>query len=251
MQNTHYILCKMSLSRHKLYQGKEKLVMDINTYIKREIEEKDRINLEKTKRAAMEHLENGTPLVDKFEEKIANFCKRYGMTRGQVLASILSDTVAASKFAKSANRQGTAEKAQIKYLQRFRNLPIKVLPSSGKNSIRLSLTGDFIVGGPRRVDATKTLDAICGDDFIFCKYTTGSGGAQDNQAIDVIRFLEAAHAYVKKNKNKYRFVAILDGNYYARHRDMFERFKSDRVLIETSDTYKKSRRQVIKKIFVR
>jgi len=217
--------------------------MGINQYIEKELIEKDRINLEKTKRAAMEHLENGTPLVEKFEKKIANFCKRYGMSRGQVLASILSDPVAASRFSKSANRQRTAEMSQMKYLQRVRNLPVRLLPSSGKEAIRLSFDGDFVIGGPRTLNTTKTIDAVCGNDFLFCKYTHGSGGAQDNQASDAVRFLEAAAAYVKKHNDKYRFVAILDGDYYERHRAVFNSLVSERVLVETSDTYRKSKRQ--------
>ena len=217
--------------------------MGINQYIEKMVTEKDRVNLEKTKRAAMEHLEHGTPLVPKFEEKIQNFCKRYAMTRGQVLASILSDPVAASRFAKSANRQRTAEQAQIKYLQRIRNLNIKPLPSSGKSSIRLSFDGEIIVGGPKTINTTKTIDAVCGHDLILCKYTHGNGGAQDNQATDAIRFLEAAKAYVAKYNNRVRFVAILDGDYYDKHRSVFESFRADRILVETSDSYRRGNKK--------
>lgn len=242
MENKYYIWCEES-NRLKTICLKEKETMGINQYIEKATIEKDRVNLEKTRRAAMDHLESGIPLVPKFEEKIQNFCKRYGTTRGQVVASILSDAVAASKFAKSANRQRTAELAQLRYLQRIRNLKVKPLPSSGLDSIRLSFDGEIVVGGPRTLNTTKTIDAECGNDLIFCKYTHGSGGAQDNQASDAVRFLEAARAYTVKHDDRFRFVAILDGDYYDRHRGVFDSFVSDRVLVETSDSYRRGTRK--------
>jgi hypothetical protein len=242
MENKYYLWCKKS-NRLKTICVKEKESMGINQYVEKAIMEKDRVNLEKTRRSAMDHLETGTPLVPKFEEKIQNFCKRYAMTRGQVVASVLSDAVAASRFSKSASRQRTAELAQLRYLQKVRNLNVKPLPSTGVDSLRLTFTGELVIGAPRTLDATKTVDAECGNDLIFCKYTHGNGGAQDNQASDAVRFLEAAHAYVKKHDDRFRFVAILDGNYYDKHRSVFESLMSDRVLVDTSDSYRKGARK--------
>lgn len=242
MKNKYYIWCRHE-NCLKTIPIKEKDIMNVNQYVEKAIVEKDRTNLEKTRRSAMDHLENGTPLVPKFEEKIKNFCDRYNLTRGLVIASILSDVVAASKFSKTASRQRTAEKAQIRYLQKIRNLNVKALPSSGLDSIRISFDGELIYGGPKTLNTTKTIDAECGNDFIFCKYTNGSGGAQDNQASDAIRFLEAARAYVANHDDRFRFVAILDGTYYERHRGVFESFVSDRILVDTSDTYRRGARK--------
>jgi hypothetical protein len=242
MENKYYLWCKKS-NRLKTICLKEKETMGINQYVEKAIMEKDRVNLEKTRRAAMEHLENGTPLVPKFEEKIYNFCKRYGTTRGQVIASILSDVVAASRFSKSANRQRTAELAQLRYLQKIRGLKVKPLPSSGLDSIRISFDGELVMGGPRTLTTTKTIDAECGNDLIFCKYTHGNGGAQDNQASDAVRFLEAARAYTEKHDDRFRFVAILDGDYYDKHRAVFASLVSDRVLVETGDSYRRGVRK--------
>lgn len=214
------------------------MTTSVNDYIGQAIVRKDRENLERTKAAAMEFLELGTPLVPKFEEKIDKFCTKYGMSRGQVVASILSDTVAASHFAKSANRQRTAEIAQLRYLQEVRKLNVKPLPSSGNESLRLR-NGDLVKGAPKTTDSTKTIDAVCGNHYLFCKFTQGNGGAQDNQATDVINFLEAARAYTTKHDDKIRFVAILDGTYYDKHRFIFNEYQSDRILVETSDTYRR------------
>lgn len=243
MENKYYIWCRQT-NCLKTIPVKEKEIMNVNQYVEKAIVEKDRTNLEKTRRVTMDHLENGTPLVPKFEEKIKNFCERYNLGRGQVIASILSDVVAASRFSKTASRQRTAEKAQIRYLQKVRTLNVKALPSSGLDSIRITFDGELIHGGPKTLNTTKTIDAECGNDFIFCKYTNGNGGAQDNQASDAVRFLEAARAYVANHDDRFRFVTILDGNYYDRHRGVFESFASDRILVETSDTYRKGARKI-------
>jgi hypothetical protein len=218
------------------------MTTSVNDYIGQAVVRKDRENLERTKATAMEFLELGTPLVPKFEEKIDKFCTKYNMSRGQVIASILSDTVAASHFAKSANRQRTAEIAQLQYLKEVRKLNVKPLPSSGNESLRLR-SGDLVKGTPKTVDSTKTIDAVCGNDYLFCKFTQGNGGAQDNQATDVIRFLDAAREYTAKHNDKLRFVAVLDGTYYDRHRFIFNDYQSERILVETSDSYRRHARR--------
>jgi len=134
--------------------------MDVITYVKDKIQEKDLENLAKTKLAVMQHLEEGTPLVRNFEKKIRTYCKKYGLTRSTVLASILSDDIAASVFAKSASRQRTAEKAQLEYMQLERGVRVERLPATGFNSVRIQ-AGKLVKGNmPKTVDSTKTMDAI-------------------------------------------------------------------------------------------
>jgi hypothetical protein len=232
----------------KLINRKENY-MSVNTYVKNKIVEKDRENLAKTKAAVRAHLDEGTPLVPKFERKIRNYCERYGLTRGEVIASILSDDVAASAFAKQANRQRTAEKAQLEYMQLVRGIRVDSLPSSGYASLRLQ-DGEIVDGfTPRTMGSTKTFDAVSDNnhtlDYVFQKFTTGAGGAQDNQGHDVIRFLEAAYDYVDTHDDRVRFVAVLDGSYYDRHWDVFGSYRSDRVLVETADTYKTRGRRAV------
>lgn len=223
--------------------------MTVDEYVKRRLLEKDRENLVKTKAAVAAHLSEGTPLVPNFERKINNYCTRYGMTRAQVVASILTNDIAATAFAKAANRQRTAEKAQLEYMQLVRGIRVDGLPSSGYGSLRLQ-DGEIVDGFvPRKVSSTKTFDAVSDNnhtkDYIFQKFTMGSGGAQDNQARDAIRFLEAAHEYVDTHDDRVRFVAILDGGYYLRHEHVFDSYRSDRVLVETADTYKTRGRKAV------
>ena len=213
--------------------------MNVIEYVKSCILEKDRENLLKTKSIAKRHLDFGHPLVPKFEEKIEEFGTKYRMSRGQILASIVSDDVAATRFAKSASRQRMAEKSQLNYLKNVRKVKIKRLKQIGSDSVRIR-NGELEYGTPKTVGSTKAIDAFSGNtDFVFLKWTDGSGGGQDNQAMDAVRFLEAAHGYTSKHNNKYRFVAILDGPYFKRHWSVFTDFRSKRVLVENSDSYKK------------
>lgn len=63
--------------------------------------------------------------------------------------------------------------------------------------------------------------AITFKDFIYKeyyatqKYTTGAGGAQDNQRNDVIDFL-------KRGSVKHKVAAIVDGDYWDKYRDIIK-----------------------------
>ena len=223
--------------------------MNVIDYVKEQIRIKDLDNLAKTKLTVLEHLETGKNLVPKFETKIKTYANKYSLTRSAVVASILSDDIAASVFAKSASRQRTAERAQLEYMQHVRGVRVERLPACGYNSLRLQ-GGEIVKGNmPKTIDSTKTFDAVSDNhhtiDYLYQKFTDGFGGAQDNQAMDAIRFLEAAEEYVDTHDNRIRFVAILDGSYYTRHWDVFASFRSDRIMVETSDTYKVRGRKAV------
>ena len=248
MKNRAYLIWRrIETSILNFFKGEGN--MDVITYVKDTIQEKDLENLVKTKAAVMAHLEEGTPLVRNFEKKIRTYGRKYNLSRSTVLASILSDDIAASVFAKSASRQRTAEKAQLKYMQYERGVRVERLPSTGYNSIRIQ-DGELVKGNvPKTISSTKTMDAISDNhhtiDYLYQKFTDGFGGAQDNQAMDAIRFLEAAQEYVDTHDDRIRFVAILDGSYYIRHWDVFASFGSSRVMIETSDSYKRRGRKAV------
>ena len=157
--------------------------MSVIDYVQATTLEKDRENLVKTQETVLRHFEHGDPLVDKFEEKIAKYCERYDITRGEVLASILTDRVAATKFAKSASRQGTAEKAQFEYLRTVRGIDVERLKKSGPDCIRL-WNGEMHTGLPKMPTATKSLDGKYKNDYIFFKWTDGEGGHQDYAGFD-------------------------------------------------------------------
>jgi hypothetical protein len=101
------------------------------------------------------------------------------------------------------------------------------------------MNGAFVYNSSRsNIEATKTIDAKNGNDFISLKYVQDAGGAQDNQVNDVKKFLEEAIKYTENNKNNYTFTAIVDGEYIESKILELKQFTNDKVKIHTSDTYK-------------
>jgi len=243
MRNRAYITCKRPRKRVKTLIIKEKEnCMDVITFVKDRTLVKDRENLEKTRNTVLRHLEYGDPLVPKFEEKIMKFARRYDMTRAEVLASIMSDRVAATAFAKSASRQRIAEKSQFDYLRDVRGLNVEKLKQIGPDCIRLR-SGELEFGTMRSPTSTKSLDGKYKNDYIFVKWTDGYGGGQDYAGVDAFRFLKQAAKYVKTHDDNIRFVAVLDGPYFIKHWSTFAEYRTDRVMVETSDTYRKPGRR--------
>ena len=117
-------------------------------------------------------------------------------------------------------------------------MEVEKLPSTGQRALRLLDTGELVFGslGTKAV-STKAIDAKYGNDFLFQKFTNEFGGAQDNQGRDVLTFLKAANKYVAANKNKFRFVAVLDGDFYQANWEKYNQYVNKRVLVETSDSY--------------
>ena len=244
MKKSDYINRKRPRKVKKLIILRRENYMDVITFVKNRTLEKDRKNLEKTQRAVLRHLEYGDPLVPKFEEKIRKFAQRYDMTRAEVLASIMSDRVAATTFAKTASRQRIAEKSQFDYLREIRGLDVDRLKASGPESMRLR-NGNLETGTMKTPTSTKSIDGKYKNDYIFIKWTDGAGGTQDYAGVDAFRFLEQATKYTEKHDDNTRFVAILDGPYFTRHWELFASYRTDRVLVETSDTYRKPGRRPV------
>lgn len=215
--------------------------MKADAHIRRTLLNQDRENAIGIQRMVNEYFEEGIELPQDIEDKIERRCKRYGnlFDRMHLLTGISRDLALASEFCKKATRQGKAEEAQLVYLHK-RGLNIDRLPTAGPSSIRL-IDGELVIGSTmgmlRKVGTTKSFDAQRKKDLLVLKWTDGEGGAQDNQAGDVLQFLDQAKKYVKNHRDKTRFVAILDGKYYKKRWDLFKQYASSRILIETSDSY--------------
>jgi len=213
--------------------------MKFNEYAKNKIRKRNLENLEEVIAASLMHLEEGEELPGWIEEKVIKQCRKYGWSFYQVVSSIITDPIAASALAKEAKKQGVAERAQQEFLE-HRGITVNRLYSSGPDAIRL-LNGELIYGPTQALTATKSMDFICQGnslmDLIYAKYTEEAGGSQDNQARDVVHFLEEATRYVKTHDDKVRFVALLDGGYYFKIMHKFEEYASDRIIVANSDTY--------------
>ena len=220
---------------NKFFKEKES-IMSTEKTIRRELDRKDLENAEETQFAALLFIENVEELPLWLEEKILKRCRKYGFRFGEVVGAIAASPVVAAEYAKSATRQGVAEKIQFDVITK-NGIKIEKLPSSGPGAIRI-LDGNLVYGGLGVTDrSTKALDGRRANDWTLFKYTEDFGGAQDNQGRDVLNFLDSANVYIAKHPNNYRFVAVIDGNYYKRNWRLFEQYTNGRVLVETTDSY--------------
>lgn len=216
--------------------------MSIKNYVEKRVSAADTQNIKDIQHRVSEHLEKNIPLPLPIEFKIRRKCLKYGWKRSEILSAVVLSKVAASVLAISAEKQSIAEKAQIGYLKE-RGLPVVKLASTGSDSVRL-LRGDLCYGLGKHVDATKAIDCVCGHDFLYLKWTKEQGGAQDNQASDVIDFLKKAKRYVNKHDDSVRFIAIVDGDFYDEKKvNILNKFTNERVLVRTSDTYNLASKQ--------
>lgn len=141
-------------------------------------------------------------------EKINNHVIAFDgiITVEEVKEGILSNVIIASKFCKDPGKQNISEKLAIEVLG------VKKLPAQGKNCIRFNDKGDIVSSSS---GATKSADFIYKEYYTTQKYTTGAGGAQDNQRNDVIDFL-------KRGSIKHKVAAIVDGDYWDKYRDIIK-----------------------------
>jgi len=212
--------------------------MNIKDYIREHIKKKDLKNLYEVQYLILLYFEGQEKLPKWLEYKVNRLAEKYNIKPMEILANALINKIAAINLIKKANRQNFAEKLQFKYLREVRKINIKKLPSNGIGSIRLK-NGDFILDSFKApLGATKSLDAVYKTDLIMLKYIEEPGGSQDNQISTIIHFLREAQLFLNKYKNRYNFVAIVDGNYIESKLDGFHQFTNDRIIVCTSDTYR-------------
>jgi hypothetical protein len=144
-------------------------------------------------------------------------------------------------FQKDPKKQNAAEKAFLNFFQtELPEADIVSLPNGGKNSLQLA-SGLIVKASDQIIPGSKTVDFILKYEgkqyYITHKRTSGSGGAQKNQLLDVHNFLSEA----KRNISPaVIFVAILDGDYYtdkikAETKHLFS--CPNKILVHTSDSF--------------
>ena len=163
------------------------------------------------------------------EEKIYDCLKNNGhflncdyiALNQEIEDKILTDDFYASVFAKDPKKQNLPEKeAEI-------ILGVPKLSASGKNCIRFNDEGEIVFSA---IGATKSADFYYRGYYVTQKYTTSSGGAQDNQRNDVIDFLT-------RGSKKHLVMAIVDGEYWDTHRaDLVSLFLDNPNVVITSLT---------------
>lgn len=188
--------------------------MDFNSYIEKKFIEARQQNL-------LELREQIT--LAWVQTKIDNYIENMGglFTKEQIEHEIMNNDIVASFFAKDPKKQNIPEKEAEKLLG------VAKLPASGQKCIRFDDNGNQVF---KATGATKSADFLYNGYYATQKYTTSTGGAQDNQKNDVIDFL-------KRGSIKHKVMAIVDGEYWDEHRaELYDLFKDNPNVAITSLT---------------
>ena len=159
---------------------------------------------------------NSRDVVNKIENHMLRFEGVFNSV-DDIKNQILTNDLVASLFCKDPSKQNITEKLVAELLN------IDKMPVSGKNCVRFNSDGDIVHANNAGV--SKSADFYFNDYYITQKYTREEGGAQDNQRNDVIDFLE-------KGSKKYKVGALVDGEYWNKHRDeLKDKFKDNNNII--------------------
>ncbi len=167
---------------------------------------------------------------DWVKTKINNHIKKFDglFTYEDIIEQIKSNDIVASMFCKDPSKQNISEKMVEKILG------VPKLPASGAKSIRFTPNGELT--GAKSVGTSKSADFLFNGIYFTQKYTTESGGAQDNQYNDVVDFL------VKGSINN-KVGAMVDGKYWDnKKRDALREYFKDNpnvVVVSVDDLVKK------------
>lgn len=133
--------------------------------------------------------------------KINNFLKKAPYSsKEEIEEKIRTDKIFAACFAKDPLKQNIGENVLKEYLD------VEFLPQSGKDAIRFSSAGNII--SKKELGCSKAVDFQINSYYITQKYTgENTGGAQDNQYDDVIKFLTLGSIF-------YKVAACVDGWYW-------------------------------------
>lgn len=134
----------------------------------------------------------------------------------ELLLHIRSNPTARALFLKDPVRQKLGEDAQLEML--CRRVPDLVRGESNRGGIVFADYKLHTLTGERPPACTKTLDAFSPtlQRYYILKYTTTSGGAQDNQYNDVLSFLRQSIGYLSTTPTATEsFEFVLNGSYYT------------------------------------
>jgi len=149
--------------------------------------------------------------------KIHNFADKFGFSYNEIEDKILNDEIFRCVFSKDPSKQNLYQTLAATFIQ---SLPMiinfEVLASGGKNAVYIE-NGKLFYGTDliNQAKEAKSIDFSwdVGEIKFYAshKYTKDSGGAQDNQYIDIQNYLKNTRD--NNNKNTV-FLAICDSKYY-------------------------------------
>ncbi len=189
-------------------------------------------------------IKNGVVLDNDLYTKIHNHSMRWEgiLTEEDIIKDFESTKTVPTFFAKDPSKQNLTEEIAKEFLSNFPEVKsVKILPKRGKGSWsivkgRLDYTDNFTKYQKAGIKSIDFRIELVNGVIIFAthKYTKDTGGAQDNQANDLMSFAEQTVDY---NSNEYRFAIICDGEYYTDSKIKEISQKSAKVLVSHSENF--------------
>jgi hypothetical protein len=153
------------------------------------------------------------------QTKIANWANKFGYSYTEIKNKIKNDEIFRCVFAKDPSKQNLYQNLAATYVNSLYNVEnFRVLASGGNDAMYL-INGKLFSGEnlKNKAKEIKSIDFSWNTGiYIFYashKYTKNSGGAQDNQYIDIQNFIRNTRDSNEKNTI---FFAICDGEYYQK-----------------------------------
>ena len=171
------------------------------------------------------------------KKKIENHLERNslflsGFTTESILQQVIENPLITTMFAKDPTKQNLSEKLQIEFAK-GRGIELIKIPGTGPNAIRI-IKGK-VINGNKTGNASKSVDFLYGDSYVYAKVTTTAGGGQTNQKDDALKFTKEANGYDKIHGDK-QFIILLDGDYYTPTiLKQFDKYKTKNIRITNSD----------------
>ncbi|MCL2040158.1 MAG: hypothetical protein FWG85_06990 [Bacteroidetes bacterium] len=151
--------------------------------------------------------------------KIQKFADKFGYSYNEIEGKIVNDEIFRCVFSKEPSKQNLYQTLAATFIN---SLPMvenfEILASGGKNAVYIE-NGKLFTG----IDLINKAKEVKSIDFSWNvgkikfyashKYTKDSGGAQDNQYLDIQNFLKNAR---DNNSKDTIFLAICDGKYYQK-----------------------------------
>jgi len=155
--------------------------------------------------------------------KISNFMnekmteeERKTISEDDLINLIKNNLVVRSFFRKDPTKQSIHENTQFEWIKNNKYIDLIKLPASRKGLYFHNF--ELTTKTPRPENSTKTIDGFVKSLKIYCifKFSTTSGGAQDNQFNDVKNFItQIIGFYSNKTDADEIFEFYLDGDYYT------------------------------------
>ncbi|NWN45712.1 hypothetical protein [Candidatus Phytoplasma pruni] len=157
----------------------------------------------------------------KVQNKIHNFCKKFGFNHEEVIQNISTNPFLKSFFIKDPSHQNVYKKTLFSHLQTIPFInKLQLLETDNEQPsyiVQQKVVHDSPVptGKVKSADIYFKINGLPYDFYVYHKYTKNKGGSQDSQKNEIIKVMQTARNLTGAINKKIKVLIVLDGNYYT------------------------------------